>query len=195
LDYSAKVKGGYIEVNIVEDVQAMRDAYQLHLRKRSEGFQKGLSEEQLNQMGLKNYTWEEWKAYYRKMHGLPEDGIKRIPFEGKRKERNIDYGPRNALSAEELAKNGITMSNDGPVMIPLDKAMAVSNSLLQGAKTITTIRDGLEVMRQGLDSETDNLKKRNNNGPQVVVMQSGGGDANPSADVVASSSSSDSEVG
>lgn len=30
--------------------------------------------------GLYEYTWEDWKRYYRKMHGLPEDGIKRIPF-------------------------------------------------------------------------------------------------------------------
>ena len=38
-------------------------------------------------MGFRSYTWDEWKRYYRKMHGLPEDGIKRIPFEGKKKER------------------------------------------------------------------------------------------------------------
>ena len=35
-------------------------------------------------MGLKNYTWEEWKRYYRRMHGLPEDGIEGIKCEGRR---------------------------------------------------------------------------------------------------------------
>lgn len=57
-----------------------------------------IPEDKLEEMGFKNYTWEEWKRYYRKMHGLPEDGIKRIPFEGKKKERKIDWSTRFALS-------------------------------------------------------------------------------------------------
>lgn len=63
-----------------------------------------------------------------------------------------------------MAKHGIQVSQDGPVMIPLDKAMAVSNSLLQGAKTIHSIRDGLEVMKEGLTNETQNLRKRREGG-------------------------------
>ena len=55
-------------------------------------------------------------------------------------------------------------------MIPLEKAMAVSNSLLQGAKTIHSIRDGLEVMKEGLNSETENLRKRREGEPPVVVV-------------------------
>ena len=79
LDYSAKVNNGFIEVKIGEDMEAMSAAYNQHMRKRS---QMGLqyNEEQLDKMGLKFYTWEEWQKYYRKMKGLPEDGIKRIPF-------------------------------------------------------------------------------------------------------------------
>ena len=50
------------------------------------------------------------------------------------------------------------MSEEGPVMIPLDKAMAAASDILKGAKTIYAVRDGLEVMRRGLDSETQNLK-------------------------------------
>lgn len=110
LDYSAKVDGGFIEVKIGEDIEAMRQAWELHEKKRNQAFDQGLSEKQIDAMGLKTYTWEEWKRYYRKMHGLPEDGIKRIPFEGKRKERQIDRGVRHALSKEELGKYGVTMS-------------------------------------------------------------------------------------
>ena len=92
------------------------------------------------------------------MHGLPEDGIKRIPFEGKKKPRNVDWNARYPLSSEELAKYGIQASEEGPVMIPLDKAMQVASSLFSGAKTIYSIRDGLEVMRQGLVVGTRELR-------------------------------------
>lgn len=122
-------------------------------------------------MGFKAYDWESWKRYYRKMHGMPEDGIQRIPFEGKRKERQIDWSPRKALSVEELAKYGIQMSEEGPVMIPLDKAMAAASELLKGAKTIHSIRDGLEVMRKGLDSETQRLKTRREEGVPIAVVK------------------------
>ena len=43
-------------------------------------------------------------------------------------------------------------------MIPLDKAMSVANTLLAGAKTIYSVRDGLEVMKQGLDAGTAELR-------------------------------------
>lgn len=121
-------------------------------------------------MGLKAYNWDEWKRYYRKMHGLPEDGIKRIPFEGKRQERKIDWSTRSALSIDELAKYGIKVSEEGPVMIPLDKAMQAASELLKGAKTIHSIRDGLEVMRKGLESETQTLKKRREGGVPMAVV-------------------------
>ena len=147
LDYSAKVSGGFIEVKIGEDETAMREAWELHINKRYELSDKGVGSAELDKMGLRKYTWEEWKPYYRKMHGLPEDGIKRIPFEGKKKERKIDFNPRKALSTEELSKYGIKMSEDGPVMIPLKQAIEVSNALLTGAKTIYSVRDGLELMK------------------------------------------------
>lgn len=104
------------------------------------------------------------------MHGLPEDGIKRIPFEGKRKERQIDWSTRYALSTEEMSKYGIEMSQDGPVMIPLDKAMAAASSIIKGAKTIHSIRDGLEIMRQGLSTETEKLKKQREEGVPAAVI-------------------------
>ena len=170
LDYSAKVNGGFIEVKVGEDVEAMRESYFKHIEARQEAAAKGISEDKIDEMGLKLYTWEEWKRYYRKMHGLPEDGIKRIPFEGKRKERKIDWNTRYALSTEELAKYGIQVSEDGPVMIPLEKAMEVSNSLLKGAKTIHSVRDGLEVMKEGLVQETQNLKKRREGGVPIAVV-------------------------
>lgn len=100
----------------------MEQAWYTHMDKRRELRGKGVDQREVDK-ALPNYTWEEWKKYYRKMHGLPEDGIKRIKFEGKRKERKIDWGPRSALSKDELAKFGITVSEEGPVMIPLDKAM------------------------------------------------------------------------
>lgn len=170
LDYSAKVNGGFIEVKIGEDVVAMRDAWNLHHRKRRDAFRKGLSSKQIERMGLRVYTWDQWKRYYRKMHGLPEDGIKRIPFEGKKKERKIDWSTRSALSLDELAKYGIQVSEDGPVMIPLDKAMQAASDLLKGAKTIHSIRDGLEVMRKGLESETEVLKQRREGGVPTAVV-------------------------
>ena len=164
-------------MKIGEDVEAMREAWFVHQQKRREA-SRSLPESKLDEMGLKNYNWEQWKKYYRKMHGLPEDGIRRIPFEGKKKERQIDWNTRYALSTEEMAKYGIQMSKDGPVMIPLDKAMEAAGSLFQGAKTIHSIRDGLEVMKEGLVTETNNLKKRREEGPPgAVVQQEDGGGA------------------
>ena len=123
---------------------------------------------------MRSYTWSEWKRYYRKMHGLPEDGIKRIPLGVERKQRKIDWSARYPMSVAELAQYGIEMSEGGPVMIPLDKAMKAAGSLLQGAKTIYAVRDGLEVMRQGLATETSKLKERNKGGMPVAVAQVGG---------------------
>ena len=79
---------------------------------------------------MRSYTWSEWKKYYRKMHGLPEDGIKRIPLGVERKQRKIDWSARYPMSVDELAQYGIEMSEGGPVMIPLDKAMKAAGSLL-----------------------------------------------------------------
>lgn len=172
LDYSAKVEGGFIEVKIGEDVVAMEKAYALHMKKRSKAINDGVDTDKLDAMGLKNYTWEQWKRYYRKMHGLPEDGIKRIPFEGKKKERQIDWSTRYPLSIEEMGKFGIEVSEDGPVMIPLDKAMEVANALLTGAKTVYSVRDGLEVMRKGLETESNKLKMQREGGQPVAVLQS-----------------------
>ena len=169
LDYSARVSGGFIEVKIGEDVQAMREAYRTHMDKLRD-FLVNHSQKEADAAGLYNFTWDEWKRYYRKMHGLPEDGIRRIPFEGKKKERKVDWSARYALSMDELSKYGIEMSKDGPVMIPLDKAMQAASDLLKGAKTIYSVRDGLEVMRQGLASETSTLKKRREEGVPVGVV-------------------------
>lgn len=169
LDYSAKVNNGFIEVKIGEDMEAMSAAYNQHMRKRS---QMGLqyNEEQLDKMGLKFYTWEEWQKYYRKMKGLPEDGIKRIPFDvKKRPEHKVDWSERKALSFDELKKHGVERSTTGSIMIPLDKAMVVARSLFDGAKTMYTIRDGLEVMKEGLVDETANLRKKNKKGPNVAI--------------------------
>ena len=93
--------GGFIEVKIGEDVQAMQDAWNAHLAKMMAAREQ-YGVEKANAMGFRNYTWEEWKKYYRKMHGLPEDGIKRIPFEGKKKERKIEWGARTPFSKDEL---------------------------------------------------------------------------------------------
>ena len=176
LDYSAKVSGGFIEVKIGEDVDAMRQAWEMHQKKRRDFINSGHSGKDANKAGLIDYSWEEWKRYYRKMRGLPEDGIKRIPFEGKKKERQIDWSARYPMSVEELAQYGIEVSEDGPVMIPLDKAMQAAGSLLTNAKTIYSVRDGLEVMRQGLKTETNKLKEQKKEGRPVSVAQIGGGE-------------------
>ena len=55
-------------------------------------------------------------------------------------------------------------------MIPLDKAMKVANSLLSEAKSIYSIRDGLEVMSQGLKTETDKLKSVREGGVPAAVI-------------------------
>lgn len=55
-------------------------------------------------------------------------------------------------------------------MIPLDKAMKVANSLLSEAKSIYSIRDGLEVMSQGLKTETDKLKGVREGGVPAAVI-------------------------
>ena len=159
MDYSAKVEGGFIEVKVGEDLQAMEDAYKVHINKRNDFLNAGHTDAEAEAAGLRDYSWEEWKRYYRKMHGLPEDGIKRIPFEGKRKKRQINWEARYPMSVEELAQYGIEVSEDGPVMIPLDKAMKAAGSLLANANTIDSVRDGLEVMRQGLKTETNRLKE------------------------------------
>lgn len=195
LDYSAKVEGGFIEVKVGEDLQAMEDAYKIHMKKRSEFLNAGHTDEEAEAAGLKDYTWENWKRYYRKMHGLPEDGIKRIPFEGKRKERQINWEARYPMSVEELAQYGIEMSEDGPVMIPLDKAMKAAGSLLQNAKTIYSVRDGLEIMRQGLKTETNRLKEQNKGGQPIAVAQVGGGDGSESTQPEAPDQSHYSDVG
>jgi hypothetical protein len=173
LDYSAKVVGGFIEVKMGEDVVAMEDAWMIHLQKRNEALNDpNISEEEVEAMGLKNYTWEEWQRYYRKMHGMPEDGIKRIPFNAKeKKERVIDWSARYPLSVDELVKYGVNVSKTGPVMIPLENAMRAASDLLKGAQTIYTVRDGLEVMRRGLETETNTLKKRREKRTGVQVIQ------------------------
>lgn len=171
LDYSAKVSGGFIEVKIGEDVEEMHSAWVAHLNTKHELGAKGMSEDELNKRGFYEYSWEEWKKHYRKMHGLPEDGIRRIPYEGKKKERDIDWSTRFALSPNEMKKYGIEMSKDGPIMIPMDKAIDAVNSILNEAKTIHSIRDGLEVMKMGLDSGTMELKKRRENGIPVGIVQ------------------------
>ena len=165
------MSGGFIEVKVGEDVDAMYQAYRIHMNKLREFLSSNHSQAEADKAGLYNFTWDEFKRYYRKMHGLPEDGIRRIPFEGKPRARQVDWSSRKALSVDELTKYGIQASEDGPVMIPLDKAMAAAGSLLQGAKTIYSIRDGLEVMRSGLDTETNNLKRRREGGQPVAVVQ------------------------
>ena len=195
LDYSAKVEGGFIEVKVGEDVDSMRKAWDMHERKRREFIDSGHTREEADKAGLVSYTWEQWKRYYRKMHGLPEDGIKRIPFEGKRKERQIDWSARYPMSPDELAQYGIEMSEDGPVMIPLDKAMKAAGSLLANAKTIYSVRDGLEVMRQGLKTETNRLKEQNKNGQPVAVAETGGGEGGESTEPQPPDQSQYSDVG
>ena len=170
LDYSAKVNNGYIEVKIGEDEVAMRDAFSIHNRKRREAMDRGVPYDKLPEMGLAKFTWEEWKRYYRKMHGVPEDGIKRIPFEGQKKEREIDWGKRVVLSVDEFKKYGIEVSQDGPVMIPLDKAMKVAGDLFANAKKIHSIRDGLEIIRTGLVNETHRLRERRERGYPVASV-------------------------
>ena len=74
---------------------------------------------------------------------------------------------------DELKEIGIEKSEEGPVMIPIDKAMEFANSLLAGAKTIYSIRDGLEVMKLGLDSENEKIKKKVEEGATVNVGEIG----------------------
>jgi hypothetical protein len=189
------VSGGFIEVKVGEDLQAMEDAYKMHMQKRMDFLNSGHTEEEAKAAGLIDYTWENWKKYYRRMHGLPEDGIKRIPFEGKRRERKIDWSARYPMSVDELAQYGIEVSEEGPVMIPLDKAMKAASALLTGAKTIYSIRDGLEVMRQGLKTETNKLKEQNKNGQPVAVAEVGGGEGGESTSPTPPDQSGYSEVG
>ena len=120
-------------------------------------------------MGFVNYSWEEWQKYYRRTHGMPEDGIKRIPLETIGKKRNVDMSPRSAFTSEEISKYGIKVSEDGPVMIPLKNAMEISSSILNGAKSIYSVRDGLEIMRKGLDAETQTMKQKRTVGQMVRV--------------------------
>ena len=195
LDYSAKVSGGFIEVKIGEDEDAMREAWYVHQRKRREFINAGNNGADADKAGLIDYSWEEWKRYYRKMHGLPEDGIKRIPFEGKRKERQIDWSARYPLSVEELGQYGIEVSENGPVMIPLDKAMKAAGSLLANAKTIYSVRDGLEVMRQGIKTETNKLKEQRKEGQPLAVAEVGGGEGGESTEPQPPDQSHYSDVG
>lgn len=54
--------------------------------------------------------------------------------------------------------------------------MDVSNALLSGAKTIYSVRDGLELMKQGLDSETQRLKKEREGGLPFAAISTSSGD-------------------
>ena len=56
-------------------------------------------------------------------------------------------------------------------MIPLDKALEASKSIMGEAKTIHSIRDGLEIMKQGLDTETQTLKKKREGGMPFALIQ------------------------
>ena len=135
----------------------MWDEFKLYHKKRSEA-EREYGSKRLQEMDFKNYTWEEWKRYYRKKNGHPEDGIKRIPFDGKRKERIIDWGPRRVFTKDEIAKYDIKMSKLGPIKIPIENAMRLAKELFDGAEQIHSIRDGLEAMRLGLSWATDDLK-------------------------------------
>ncbi len=194
MDYSAQLKDGYIEVKIGEDTMAMEEAYDIHNEKRDELKRQGYSNEQLDEMNLKFYTWDEWVKYYRKKNGMPENGIRKIPFKGARKKREIDWNTRYALATEEIEKYGIEMSKDGPVMIPLAKAMQAAGDLFKGAEYIHSIRDGLEVMRLGLDHETEKLKKDKQK-PKVAVAQTVGGDGGEAIYPIPANPSSYQEVG
>lgn len=57
-------------------------------------------------------------------------------------------------------------------MISIDQALSVTNQLLSQAKTIYSIRDGLEVMRYGLAYETKKWEKLRESGYPVVVAES-----------------------
>lgn len=48
----------------------------------------------------------------------------------------------------------------------------MAGDLLNGAKTIHSVRDGLEVMRTGLDTETEKLKKRREEGVPFAAIRS-----------------------
>lgn len=194
MDYSAQLKDGYIEVKIGEDTMAMEEAFDIHNEKREELMRQGYTMEQLEDMNLKFYTWDEWVKYYRKKNGMPENGIRRIPFKGVRKKREIDWNTRYALATEEIEKYGIEMSKDGPVMIPLAKAMQAAGELFKGAEYIHSIRDGLEVMRLGLDHETEKLKKDKQK-PKVAVAQTVGGDSGEVSFPIPANPSSYQEVG
>jgi len=74
-------------------------------------------------------------------------------------------------------------------MIPMDKAMLAASNLLRAAQTIYSVRDGLEVMRQGLDTETQTLKERREKGPNVALVQSTtGGESDGSTNPIPPSS-------
>ena len=155
LDYSVKVNSGKIEVKMGEDEDAMRQAWKIHMDARAAVASKYTNEE-LIAMGLGNYDWPAWKRYYRKKNGMPENGIKVIDFtsDWKNKKRNIVFAERAALSVQEMANLKLEYSKDGPVMIPMARAMEVASTLFNGRKTIYSIRDGLEVMKMGLVTET-----------------------------------------
>ena len=55
-------------------------------------------------------------------------------------------------------------------MIPLDKALEASKSIMSEAKTIHSIRDGLEIMKSGLDTETQTLKKKREGGIPFALI-------------------------
>lgn len=82
----------------------------------------------------------------------------------------MEFSVRKALTAEELASHGISVSENGPVMIPADKAFEIAKSFFASAKSVYTIRDGLEVMKMGVDHECEEVRKRNARGPVVAAM-------------------------
>ena len=67
-------------------------------------------------------------------------------------------------------------------MIPLDKAMKAAGAILTNVKTIYSLRDGLEVMRQGLKTETNKLKEQRKEGRPVAIAEIGGGDGSPATE-------------
>ena len=158
-----------IEIKLGEDVYAMEAAWHIHNAEREKFIREGHTLEEANAAGLRQYSWIEWKKYYRKMHGLPEDGIKRVPFNGKRKKRDIRwYSSRfNILDPAELKKYGLEY---GISSISLDTAYRAAGDLFKEAKTVHSVRDGLRVLSAGIRTERRNLARKRKEGYPVVEI-------------------------
>jgi len=85
---------------------AIMEKWEEHLEKRREAFDDGKPEKEIEAKGLRNYSWEEWQAKFKKEHEAAEK-----PKEDK-KEVKGDAGDTVATKAKEIGNQALSAAKE-----------------------------------------------------------------------------------